>query len=73
MPTDLLAQQDQGIWATMFRTLKGARLRIYDAVPDASNRRCLAEYAFPLKESMVRLQKMFRPLATQKNPGNRFP
>ena len=61
-----LAQPDQGVWATLFLTLKGARCRIYDAVPDASNRRCLAEYPFPLKESVVPLQKMFRPLTTQK-------
>ena len=61
-----LAQPDQGVWATLFLTLKGARLRIYDAAPDASNRRCLAEFPFPLKESVVPLQKMFRPLATQK-------
>jgi hypothetical protein len=60
-----LAEQDQGVWATLFLTPKGARLRIYDAVPNAQNRRCLAEHPFPLKEPVVPLKNMFRPLATQ--------
>jgi hypothetical protein len=60
-----LAQQDQGVWATLFLTLKGAKLRIYDAAPEASNRRCLVEHPFPLKEPVVPLQNTFRPMATQ--------
>ena len=60
-----LAEQDQGVWATLFLTPKGARLRIYDAVPGAQNRRCLAEHPFPLKEPVVPLKIEFRPLALQ--------
>jgi hypothetical protein len=59
-----LAQPDQGVWATLFLTPKGAWLRIYDAAPDVSGRRCLAAHPFPLMEPVVSLQNMFRPLAT---------
>ena len=61
-----LAEQDQGVWATLFLTSKGARLRIYDAVPNTPNRRCLAEYPFPLKEQVVPLKNIFRPLTLQR-------
>ena len=59
-----LAEQDQGVWATLFLTPKGAKLRIYDAAPDAPSRRCLAEHPFPLKEPVVPLQNMFKPVAS---------
>jgi len=54
-----LAQPEQGLWATLFLTQKGAKLRFYDSAPDALKRRCLAEYPFPLKEPIVRLQTQF--------------
>src|SRR3972149_2208359 len=60
-----LAEQDQGVWATLFLTQKGATLRIYDAVPSAPNRRCLAEHPFPLKEPVVPLKVIFKPAALQ--------
>jgi hypothetical protein len=63
-----LAEQDQGVWATLFLTSKGARLRIYDGAPDVSNRRCLVEHPFPLMESVVPLQNIFKPLAPKQKP-----
>src|SRR6266481_937355 len=60
-----LAEQDQGVWATLFLTPKGAKLRIYDAAPDAPKRRCLAEHPFPLKETVLPLQNQFKPTAAQ--------
>jgi predicted NAD-dependent protein-ADP-ribosyltransferase YbiA (DUF1768 family) len=58
-----LAEQDQGVWATLFLSQKNALLRIYDAVPGAPIRRCLAEYPFPLQEPVVPLQDIFKPAA----------
>lgn len=58
-----LAQPEQGVWATLFLTQKGAKLRFYDSAPDALKRRCLAEYPFPLKEPVVPLQAQFRSSA----------
>jgi len=58
-----LAQPGQGVWATLFLTQKGAKLRFYDSAPDALNRRCLAEYPFPLKEPVVPLQAQFKSSA----------
>jgi hypothetical protein len=60
-----LAEQDQGVWATLFLSPKSARLRIYDAAPDVSVRRCLVEHPFPLMEPVVPLQNTFKPLAPQ--------
>ncbi len=58
------AQPEQGVWATLTFTVKGARLRIYDAAPDADRRFCLAEYPFPLKEPVLPLRPEFqRPVA----------
>jgi putative transposase len=50
---------NQGVWATLFLTPKGATLRIYDDAPDASNRRCLAVHPFSLNEPVVPLQAQF--------------
>ncbi|MCA1806709.1 MAG: helix-turn-helix domain-containing protein [Actinobacteria bacterium] len=61
-----LAEQNQGVWATLFLTPKSAALRIYDAVPGAPNRRCLAEHPFPLKEPVVPLQAIFKPAMQQR-------
>ena len=63
-----LAEQDHGVWATLFLTPKGAKLRIYDTAPDASNRRCLAEHTFPLKQPVVPLLNVFKPAKTQQKP-----
>jgi len=57
-----LAEQDQGVWATLFLTPAGAKLRIYDGAPDAPKRRCLAEHPFPLNEPVVPLQIEFRSI-----------
>lgn len=58
------AQPEQGVWATLGFTRKGARLRIYDAAPDAARRCCLAEYPFVLKEPVLPLRSEFQhPLA----------
>jgi hypothetical protein len=59
------AQPKQGVWATLSFTVKGARLRIYDAAPDAPKRFCLAEYPFVLNEPVLPLRPEFqRPAAT---------
>jgi hypothetical protein len=57
------AQPAQGVWATLFLTHKGAKLRFYDSAPDALKRRCLADYPFPLQEPVVPLQPPFRSSA----------
>lgn len=54
------SQPAQGVWATLNFTTKGARLRIYDAAPDAPKRFCLAEYPFVLKEAVLPLQAKFQ-------------
>jgi putative transposase len=46
------AEPSQGVWATLELCTDGATLRIYDQVPDAFERRCLAEHIFPLKEEV---------------------
>ena len=46
------AEPDHGVWVTLTFTLHGAWVRIYDAAPDAPNRRMLAEHPFPLKEAV---------------------
>jgi transposase InsO family protein len=56
-----LSVPDQGVWATLFLKPSDATLRIYDAAPDAQNRRCLAEHPFPLKEPVVPLLPQFDP------------
>jgi len=53
------AKPDQGVWATLQFSVQGARLRIYDAAPDAQRRTCLAEYPFPLKEPVQPLRPEF--------------
>ena len=49
----------QGVWATLSLKPSGSMLRIYDAAPDASKRRCLAEHHFPLNEPVVPIQPQF--------------
>jgi len=61
------AKFDQGVWATLQFSLRGARLRIYDAAPDAQRRSCLAEYPFPLKEPVLPLRQEFQ----RQTPGTK--
>lgn len=42
----------KGVWVTVEFKLTGAFLSIYDEAPGIMNRRCLATYPFPLKESV---------------------
>lgn len=58
---------DQGVWATLFLTPKGAMLHIYDAAPDAPKRRCLAVHPFLLKEPVVPLQTQFSSSGPQRS------
>ena len=53
------AVPDQGVWATLFLTPPGSTLRIYDAAPDAPQRRCLALHPFLIKEPVVPLSASF--------------
>jgi hypothetical protein len=50
------AKPEQGVWATLQFSVQGARLRIYDAAPDAQRRTCLADYPFSLKEPVQPLR-----------------
>jgi len=55
-----LAKPDQGVWVTLQFTLRGARLCIYDAAPDVSERTCLVEHPFPLMEEVLPLTDEFK-------------
>jgi hypothetical protein len=55
-----LAKPDQGVWATLFITLRGARLRIYDQAPGVLKRRCFADHPFPLSEPVIPLLPKFQ-------------
>jgi hypothetical protein len=57
-----LAKPDQGVWVILQFTLQSARLRIYDAAPDAQHRTCLADHPFPLKEPVRPLGQQFQRL-----------
>jgi transposase InsO family protein len=58
------AQPGQGVWATLELSSRGAKLRVYDAAPDATRRTCLAEHPFPLKEPVQPLAEAFqKPIA----------
>lgn len=54
------AKPNQGVWATLEFTLRGARLYVYDAAPDTPKRTRLANYPFPLKEPVQPLQAQFQ-------------
>jgi len=54
------AEPNQGVWATLFITLRGARLHIYDQAPDALKRRCFADHPFPLSEPVIPLAPKFQ-------------
>ena len=47
------AEAGQGVWATLEFKETGAKLRVYNAAPDAAKRMCLAEHPFPLRERVV--------------------
>ena len=55
-----VAHPGQGVWATLEITLRDAKLRVYDAAPDAAKRNCLAVHPFPIKEPVQPLQPCFR-------------
>jgi transposase InsO family protein len=59
-----LAQPDQGVWATLFITLRGARLCVYDQAPDMLKRRCFANHPFPLSEPVCPLAERFQKPVT---------
>jgi hypothetical protein len=54
------ASPGQGVWATLELRQSGAELRVYDAAPDALQRRCLVAHPFPLKNPVVPLAPQFR-------------
>jgi len=60
-----VAQPGQGVWATLFITLRGARLCIYDQAPDVSPRQCFANHPFPLSEPVLPLSERFQKPATR--------
>jgi len=47
------AKPEQGIWATLSLTPAGAKLLIFDAAPDVSNRNRLAMHPFKLSEPVL--------------------
>jgi transposase len=53
------AKPNQGVWVTLEITLRGARLYVYDAAPDAPKRTRLASHPFPLKEPVQPLHPRF--------------
>lgn len=55
-----LAEPNQGVWATLFITPRGTRLRIYDQAPGAFKRRCFADHPFPLSEPVIPLSPKFQ-------------
>jgi transposase len=54
------AQPDQGVWATLEFSQRGAKLLVFDSAPDAPKRTCLAIHPFPLKEPVHPLRPEFR-------------
>ena len=55
-------EPNQGVWATLQFTVQGAKLRIFNAAPDAKHRSCLAVYPFPLKKPVCQLDPQFQRL-----------
>jgi len=59
------ASPGQGVWATLELRQSGAKLRVFDAAPDAPQRRCLVIHTFPLKEPVMPVASQFqRPCRT---------
>jgi transposase InsO family protein len=48
-----IAEPQQGVWATLEITSRGATLTIYNAAPDQEQRTCLARHIFPLTEPVL--------------------
>ena len=44
---------EKGVWVTIEFLTNGATLRIFNAAPDRSERRCLASYPFPIDEPIL--------------------
>mgnify|MGYP001823624233 FL=1 len=60
------AEPDQGVWATLTFAKTGAKVRIYDAAPDAPKRTCLAMHPFPLKDPVQPLSEAFhQPISVE--------
>ena len=58
------AKVGEGVWATLILTQPSAKLRIFDAAPDAEKRKCLVEYPFPIQETILPLVPEFqKPVA----------
>ena len=52
------AKPDQGVWATLIIKKSGAKLVIFDAVPDAPARKRIAAHSFELSEPVLPCQKL---------------
>jgi hypothetical protein len=63
------AEPGHGVWATLEFKQHGAKLRVYDAAPDAPKRRCLAEHPFPLREKVQLLAGTCHPEAVGRTPS----
>jgi hypothetical protein len=55
-----LAQPNQGVWATLFISRRGARLCIFDLAPGSLRRHSFANHPFPLSEPVVPLAETFQ-------------
>lgn len=65
------AQPYQGVWVTLTLSPKGAFLTIFDAAPDAPQRKVLAKHPFPIQEEVVPLGEAFRPQVPSRLPNLR--
>jgi transposase InsO family protein len=54
------AYPDQAVWATLHIRPHKAKLRFYDAAPDAKRRRLLASHPFPINDLVVPLKPQFQ-------------
>lgn len=54
------AQPEQGVWATLSIRKSGAKLLIFDAAPDAPQRKLLSTHVFPLSEPVFSHPKSAR-------------
>ena len=54
------AKVDQGVWATLELSPAGAKVRVFDQAPDATERTCLGEHPFPLQERVFPLRPEFQ-------------
>ena len=62
------AHQGKGVWATLkFEASEQAWLRVYDAAPDVSERKCLAIHRFPIKDTSSHRQSTAARINFSKN------